>query len=139
MLSSACATDLAFSPEIHTVIAKHFIPGVVLGMAMGFYACADDDDFAEVTPDDPVRGEQELFHAPTRLGTAEGAIDSGPSWGHSGPCVRDVDGDGARDLIVGDFSGKFHFYRNLENNRKPRYAKGVLLQAGGVDAKVPIY
>jgi hypothetical protein len=40
---------------------------------------------------------------------------------------------------VGDFSGCFRFYRNEGSNEKPRYAKGVNLQAGGVDAKVPIY
>ena len=50
-----------------------------------------------------------------------------------------MDGDGLRDLVVGDFSGLFHVYRNQGTNRAPRYAAAVNLQAGGTDAKVPIY
>jgi hypothetical protein len=69
----------------------------------------------------------------------DGVIDSGESWGHSGPWVEDVDGDGLRDLVVGDFSGLFRLYRNDGTNQKPHYAAAVNLQGGGVDAKVPIY
>ncbi len=50
-----------------------------------------------------------------------------------------MDGDGKRDLVVGDFSGFFRLYRNEGTNQQPRYARAVNLQAGGVDAKVPIY
>ncbi len=94
---------------------------------------------AEVESDEPVRTETDLFHPPTRLGAEDGTIDSGPSWGHSSPWVEDVDGDGVRDLVVGDFSGYFRFYRNVGTNEEPRYARAVNLQAGGEDAKVPIY
>ncbi|MFO0843915.1 MAG: hypothetical protein U0797_16215, partial [Gemmataceae bacterium] len=76
---------------------------------------------------------------PVRLRAADGVIDSGPSWGHCGPWVHDVDGDGVRDLVVGDFSGLFRFYRNEGTDQKPRYARAVNLKAGGEDAKVPIY
>lgn len=31
-------------------------------------------------------------------------IDTGNAWGHSGPTAEDVDGDGLRDLVVGDYS-----------------------------------
>ena len=93
----------------------------------------------EPKPDEPVRVEKDLFHAPVRLAAADGVIDSGPAWGHCGPWLEDVDADGLTDLVVGDFSGLFRFYRNEGSNQQPRYAKGVNLQAGGVDAKVPIY
>jgi hypothetical protein len=89
--------------------------------------------------DEPARAEADLFHPPTRLAAADGVIDSGESWGHSGPWVEDVDGDGARDLVVGDFSGLFRLYRNEGTDRAPRYAAAVNLRAGGADAKVPIY
>jgi hypothetical protein len=93
----------------------------------------------DVAPDEPKPAQAGTFHAPMRLSTADGVIDSGPSWGHSGPWVEDVDGDGRRDLVVGDFSGLFRFYRNEGTNTAPRYAIAVNLQAAGADAKVPIY
>jgi len=115
-----------------------------LGFAVsGCFLCvplgADDNDANDIAPDEPVRIEKDLFHAPTRLTAADGVIDSGAAWGHSGPWVEDVDGDRVKDLIVGDFSGLFKLYRNLGTNQQPLYAKGVNLKAGGVDAKVPIY
>ncbi|MGE3820092.1 MAG: hypothetical protein AB7I30_11760 [Isosphaeraceae bacterium] len=76
---------------------------------------------------------------PVRIEAAGEVIDSGPRWGHSGPCFHDVDGDGKRDLLVGDFSGLFRLHRNVGADAAPRFAEGVVLRAGGVDAKVPIY
>lgn len=83
--------------------------------------------------------DADVFEKPFRLKAADGFIDTGESWGHSGPCLADVDGDGARDLVVGDFSGKFRVYRNLGTNNRPSYAASTYLQAGGTDAKVHVY
>jgi hypothetical protein len=110
-----------------------------VALALGLPLLARDDTSDEPKPDEPVRVEKDLFDPPIRLAAADGMIDSGASWGHCGPWIADVDGDGIKDLIVGDFSGFFRFYRNEGTNQKPRYAKAVNLQAGGVDAKVPIY
>jgi len=118
---------------------KWHIAGVLLLAACAGLALAGDEGPLDLTPDKIARVEQNLFHSPVRLTAADGVIDSGPSWGHSGPWIEDVDGDGRRDLIVGDFSGLFRFYRNEGTNEQPRYAAAVNLQAGGVDAKVPIY
>jgi len=123
------------------------IAGCCLSMPMGARDniaavdndAADDNDAEDVAADQPTRVETDRFHPPVRLVAADGVIDSCAAWGHSGPWVEDVDGDGARDLVVGDFSGLFKLYRNLGTNLEPRYAAAVNLQAGGVDAKVPIY
>lgn len=93
----------------------------------------------DTAPDEPKAVATEALLPPTRLSAANGVIDSGADWGHSSPWVEDVDGDGKRDLVVGDFSGLFRFYRNVGTNEKPSYAAAVNLQAGGADAKVPIY
>ena len=112
---------------------------VAVSLAFTLPGVAKDDTSDEVAADVPVRVEKGLFHSPVRLAAVDGVIDSGPSWGHCGPWIEDVDGDGIKDLVVGDFSGLFHFFRNEGTNQQPRYAKAVNLQAGGVDAKVPIY
>jgi hypothetical protein len=111
---------------------------LALALALGLPLLANEEP-EDPAPDTPVRVEKNLFHPPVRLAAADGVIDSGPSWGHCGPWVEDVDGDGIKDLVVGDFSGLFRFYRNEGTNQRPRYARAVNLQAGGVDAKVPIY
>ncbi len=108
-------------------------------LAFGGLARAQEGVPYDVTPDEPKGVAAGIFLAPTRLSAANGVIDSGESWGHSGPWVEDVDGDGRRDLIVGDFSGIFQFYRNVGTDKQPRYAAAVNLKAGSVDAKVPIY
>jgi hypothetical protein len=108
-------------------------------VAFGGVARAQERTPHDVAPDEPKPAQAGTFHALMRLSAADGVIDSGPSWGHSGPWVEDVDGDGRRDLVVGDFSGLFRFYRNEGTNTAPRYAAAVNLKAGGADAQVPIY
>jgi hypothetical protein len=108
-------------------------------LALGGLLQAQEGVPYDAAPDEPKGIATGIFHAPTRLSAADGVIDSGEAWGHSGPWVEDVDGDGRRDLVVGDFSGLFRFYRNEGTSAAPRYAAAVNLQAGGVDAKVPIY
>jgi len=108
-------------------------------LAFGGLARAGETGPYDTTPDEPKAAAAGTFHAPVRLSAANRVIDSGESWGHSGPWVEDVDGDGLRDLVVGDFSGLFRVYRNQGTNQTPRYAAAVNLQAGKNDAKVPIY
>jgi len=80
-----------------------------------------------------------VFQRPVRLKAAGAPIDTGPQWAHSGPCFHDVDRDGRRDLLVGDFSGQFRLYRNLGTDQQPKFAEGEWLMAGAEVAKVPIY
>lgn len=76
---------------------------------------------------------------PIRLEADGEAIDTGKSWGHSSPCVFDVDGDGRKDLLLGDFGGKFTVYRNIGTEEAPQFSRVGFLQAGDVDAEVRIY
>ncbi|MBL9122050.1 MAG: VCBS repeat-containing protein [Planctomycetaceae bacterium] len=77
--------------------------------------------------------------APKRLEANGKFIDTGGAWGHSSPCMEDLDGDGLLDLLVGDYSGQFRVFRNIGTKGKPAFQDTGLLQAGDEPAKVPIY
>src|SRR5262245_40653982 len=67
---------------------------------------------------------------PVRL-KADGAfIDTGSAWGHASPWLVDLDGDGKRDLVVGDFSGKFRVFLNAGTDARPVYRSAGFLLAG---------
>ena len=85
------------------------------------------------------QSDASIFHKPIRLRAGDAFIDTGEAWGHSGPCIADVDGDGNLDLVVGDFSGQFRFCKNIGTNAHPMYAPCEYLKAGNEVAKVPIY
>jgi hypothetical protein len=74
------------------------------------------------------------FQPPTRL-TAGGVPVRVDSPGYAAPCWADIDGDGKKDLLVGQFaSGAIHVYKNLGNGK---FATGEWLMADGELAEVP--
>ncbi|MBL8820041.1 MAG: VCBS repeat-containing protein [Planctomyces sp.] len=76
---------------------------------------------------------------PVRLESESGVIDTGSVWGHSSPCLEDLNSDGLPDLILGDFSGKFQVYQNAGTSEAPKLKAPKVLKAGDVDAEVWIY
>jgi hypothetical protein len=68
---------------------------------------------------------------PVRLEAAGKPIDT--SIGHAAPFVGDFDGDGVRDLLVGQFGeGILWIYRNVGTNTLPKFAEGVQFKGGRV-------
>ncbi len=80
-----------------------------------------------------------VFEPPIRVRADGQFIDSGAAWGHSAPCIEDIDGDGLEDLIVGDFSGTFKIYQNMGTAKEPVYQQQGFVQAGDAKAAVTIY
>ena len=79
-------------------------------------------------------GGPDEFEPPVRL-QADGAPVRVESPGYAAPGWADVDGDGRKDLLVGQFAqGKIRVFRNLGGTR---LAPGEWLQAGGEVAQVP--
>ncbi len=78
------------------------------------------------------------FEAPVRL-TAKGEPIAVDAPGFACPTVADVDGDGADDLVVGQFaSGKMKFFRNLASaGQVPQYDEAAWIQSQGKPAEVP--
>jgi hypothetical protein len=73
---------------------------------------------------------------PIRLEAAGKPIDT--EVGHAAPFVCDFDGDGVKDLLVGQFgSGILWIYRNEGTNSQPKLAAGVKFKDGNEDGRVP--
>ena len=58
--------------------------------------------------------------------------------GHAAPFFTDFDGDGLKDLLVGQFGdGKLRVYRNVGTRHEPRFSDFYYFQAAGADGTVP--
>ena len=58
--------------------------------------------------------------------------------GHAHPAVYDWDGDGKRDLLVGQFGGgKLKIFRNVGSNQGPKFAAEEFLTAAGSVVTTP--
>ena len=62
----------------------------------------------------------------------ESQCDIDADGGYAAPFYADFDGDGVKDLLVGQFNdGSCHVYKNIGTNEKPQFAKPAWLKAGG--------
>ncbi len=75
---------------------------------------------------------------PFQLMAGDGPMDVG-GIGYAAPCVGDFDGDGRRDLLVGQFrEGKMRIFLNQGTNKDPKFGKDyVWFQDGADTGRVP--
>jgi hypothetical protein len=79
-------------------------------------------------------GDPAEFQPPIRL-KADGQPVRVESPGYAAPCWADIDGDGKKDLLVGQFQGgKIRVYKNRGDGK---LALGQWLKAEGQVAEVP--
>jgi len=79
-------------------------------------------------------GSAAEFQPPVRL-LADGVPVRVESPGYAAPCWTDIDGDGKKDLLVGQFrGGKIQVYKNLG---VVKLTAGKWLNAAGEVAEVP--
>lgn len=77
-----------------------------------------------------------IFDAPVRLKAGDDYIDV--EVGHAAPYMYDFDGDGVRDLLVGQFGqGRLRVYRNVGTNEAPTYEGFEYFKAGHEYGTVP--
>ena len=73
---------------------------------------------------------------PVRLEADGKPIDT--EIGHATPALYDIDGDGKRDLLVGQFGGgKMKIFKNLGTNKEPKYGPEQFLEADGKIVTTP--
>lgn len=76
------------------------------------------------------------LEAPVRVLVGEKPIDV--EIGHAAPLFADFDGDGLRDLLVGQFGdGKLRIYRNVGDARAPKFADFQWFVADGKEGTIP--
>lgn len=76
------------------------------------------------------------FETPVRINAGDAPINV--DVGHAAPCYADIDGDGLKDLLVGQFGeGKLRIYKNTGSAKAPAFKEFEYLKAGGETAKVP--
>jgi hypothetical protein len=79
-------------------------------------------------------GDRVEFQPPVRL-KVDGVPVRVEDPGWACPCWADVDGDGTKDLLVGQFNGgKIRVYKNLGDGK---LAAGKWLKADGAVAEIP--
>ncbi len=79
------------------------------------------------------------FLTPFRV-KADGAYieAAGEHRGHTAPVYDDIDGDGVKELLVGQFGdGKIRLYKNHGTNANPEFKSFEWMQAGGSAMAVP--
>lgn len=106
-------------------------PGPLLALA-AVVALADEP---KRPMEGPADGAGELL-PPLRLEVNGKPIDT--AIGHAAPFVGDFDGDGVRDLLVGQFGdGILWVYKNVGTNMATKFAAGVKFKDGAQDGRVP--
>lgn len=74
---------------------------------------------------------------PTNVEAGGEAIDTG-GVGYAAPYYADFDGDGVKDLLLGEFfEGRLRIYKNLGTNDRPRFKDFVFFQDGAETGRIP--
>lgn len=85
----------------------------------------------------PIAADLDELLPPTPIMAAGRPLDV-QRVGHSAPFVGDIDGDGVRDLLVGQYhEGGLRIYRNTGTNLRPKFDAWTWFQAGGALGRVP--
>jgi hypothetical protein len=104
---------------------------VLLGVVLLFLAPLLDE-----TKPTPAESKLPVLADPVKIMAAGKPI--AVDIGHAAPFVLDINKDGRKDLIIGQFDGgKARVYLNRGTDADPKFDDFTYLKAGGADATVP--
>ncbi|MGM0489328.1 MAG: hypothetical protein ACQESR_21530, partial [Planctomycetota bacterium] len=75
--------------------------------------------------------QQRIFIGPCPLPFSAGGSDLVVASGRSSVAVADLNGDGRKDLILGDTEGQLLFYANVETDGVPAFDGSRVIEADG--------
>ncbi len=80
---------------------------------------------------------QAIFEDPVRIHADGQPIKI--NYGYTYPASIDLDKDGLKDLVVGEYrnGGELYFYKNIGAKNAPKYAKAKNLMVGNTNLTVP--
>ena len=76
------------------------------------------------------------FSSSSYIQSGSGDLDAGD---RAAPVAVDWNGDGAKDLLVGEDYGRIYYYENVGTDASPIFSSGALLSAGGSTLDVEFY
>src|SRR5690348_13099617 len=95
---------------------------VAMFVGLGLLSSGLAADPAKVSP---------WHQAPLRIMVGQVPLDTiDLSGGHAAPTMVDLDADGKRDLVVGNITGYFFFYKNVGTDDAPLFSAGQPLLDG---------
>ncbi|NQT11141.1 MAG: M48 family metalloprotease, partial [Planctomycetes bacterium] len=141
LLASVVLTPAVLHSWVH---AQHATDAVTIGQPVKRESLSETGDSVAAAPEGDAA--LEAAEEPTRRGAADLAppvrvmaggkpIDVG---GCAAPFFGDFDGDGRKDLLVGQYDyGRLRIYRNIGANAQPKFDSFEWFKAGGRIAGVP--
>src|SRR3954463_12407123 len=86
-----------------------------------------------------IAGRAEELAPPVKVMAGGKPIDLSDAIGHAAPFFGDIDGDGANDLLVGQFrDGQLRIYKNVGSTREPQFGANFTWFKAGADlGRVP--
>jgi hypothetical protein len=99
------------------------------------FTWAGETGSADAQTDESAKRSGELL-PPVKITAAGTPVEA--HMGHAAPFLVDFDGDGVKDLLVGQFGeGKLAIYKNIGTNKVPKFDRKEWFQGGAPAGRVP--
>ncbi len=96
----------------------------------------DDSERSEQTPSEPL-GDH--FETPIPINIAGRVLElTDRTDTFAAPTLGDWDGDGRRDLLIGQKSGRMRVFRNLGTDERPEFSDPVWFDEIVADGRIPV-